>query len=571
MKTANRISGPGATAMAALLAVATTSAATASAAPDTFAREAARYVDRAWPSDGPGAAVLVMRNGKVLYAGAQGRADLETGENLTPDSVFRLGSITKQFTAAAVLKLRDDGRLSLDDPLARFLPDYPGPGADVTIRQLLNHTSGIQSYTGIPGWMTEANTNRDLPTADLIAEFQDEPLTFEAGTKWAYNNSGYVLLGAILESVTGKAWHDVIREEIAEPLGLDSLHYGETADPDRMVKGYTDRGDGPVPAMAIHMSIPHGAGGLAGDLDDLAKWTSTLHAGAILSKDSYAQMIAPTLLPDGEEIPYGYGLSFDEVRGRKTIGHGGGIFGFLTASYYLPEEDLFVAAFANSDSPEVAPGVVAQRLVAAAIGDPYPTFEAQAPDMAALEPLFGVYQIAEESSFQLQEEGDSRRFYAKDGKLFTLRKGRTATEVFAAGGNRFFYGPGSLTWFEVKAQDDGSHRMHMHQNGAAEAELAIRTGPIPEGPQIIDLDPQIADRYAGTYRAENGATAAVTHEGGELRLSFNGQRPDGILPVSDTAFVGDGVDAKIVFAREGETVTSLTIYQGDVVLEMRRE
>ena len=169
----------------------------------------------------PGRAVIVTRGGETLYRAERGLADVEARRPITPDSVFRLGSITKQFTAAVVLQLVQEGRISLDDPVSRFFPDYPQPGASATVRQLLNHTSGIQSYTGIPGWMVEENTNRPHTTAEMIALFRDLPPPTPPGQAWAYSNSGYVLLGAIVEQVTGQPWHRAVAERIAGPLGLD--------------------------------------------------------------------------------------------------------------------------------------------------------------------------------------------------------------------------------------------------------------------------------------------------------------------------------------------------------------
>ena len=179
-------------------------ASAARAVPPSFQDDAEAYLAGAHPADAPGAAVIVVEDGNVVFQQARGLADIDDGTPLTPDTVFRLGSITKQFTAAAIMKLVEEGQISLDDPVSKFLPDYPAPGADATVRQLLNHTSGIQSYTGIPGWMVEENTARPYTTDELIAVFRDEPQQSPPGQAWAYNNSGYVLLGATLERVAGK-------------------------------------------------------------------------------------------------------------------------------------------------------------------------------------------------------------------------------------------------------------------------------------------------------------------------------------------------------------------------------
>jgi len=187
--------------------------------------EADAIVKAAWPAEGPGLSVLVTRNGKTLYSHTRGLSDIEGGKPVTLDTVFRIGSMTKQFTAALVLTLAEEGKLSLDDPLAKFVRGYPAPGGRATVRQLLNHTSGIQSYNEIPGWFAEPNTRRAFTTAELIAVFRDLPARFEPGTDWAYNNSGYVLLAAIIEAVTKQSWHLALRERITAPLGLASIRH----------------------------------------------------------------------------------------------------------------------------------------------------------------------------------------------------------------------------------------------------------------------------------------------------------------------------------------------------------
>lgn len=533
----------------------------AQAAPLDLSAKAEAYLKTAWPADGPGAAVIITDDGKVVYAGGQGLADIKTGTPITPDTVFRLGSITKQFSAAVLLQLIDEGRLSLDDPLSKFLPSYPQPGASATVRQLLNHTVGVQSYTGIPGWMVEENTNRSYTTEEMIAIFRDLPSPSQPGHAFSYNNSGYVLVGAVIEAVTGKPWHQAVEERIAKPLGLRTIRYGVgEAQMAGMAKGYTGGEAGPEIARKIHMSVPHAAGALVGSVEDLAAWAKALHHGKVVSGASYAGMIAPTALPDGETVPYGFGLGREKVRGHDGIGHGGGIFGFSTDSIYIPEEDLFVAVFTNSDDPTTPPGVALRRLAALALGDPYPTFETAQVDPATIEPLLGVYAL---------EEGE-RRFFERDGKLYTLRSGASETEVFAAGGDRFHYGPASLTWFEIKRDPAGGHVMEMHQQGADEAEKAVRRGPIPPEPEYADVPRATLKRYVGDYSARLGMANVAWGEGDAITIRLGGQRAAPLKPLSATEFQVQGVDAKVVFHLANEAVTKLVLQQGGREIEAER-
>ena len=546
---------------AALGAMGLMASSAAVAAPADFAAKADAYLKTAYPADGPGVAAIVVDDGKVVYSGGQGLADVEAKQAITADTVFRLGSITKQFTAAVILQLAEEEKLSLSDPLSKYLPDFPKPGADATIAQLLNHTSGIKSYTGIPGFMAE-KTALAFNTEELVAAFSGEPADFAVGTKHRYNNSGYVLLGAVIEKVTGKPWHAASDERIGRPLGLETIRYGELeSSMPNMAAGYTDKDGETAASKAIHMSVPHAAGALIGSVEDLAAWAEALHKGKVLKAASYKQMIAPTELPDGETVPYGYGLRMDALRGRDTIGHGGGIFGFDTASLYIPGDDVFVAVFANSDQARVDPDVALTKLAAMAVGDPIPEHEKVAFSPEAVEPLLGLYSL---------DEGE-RRFFLKDGRLFTRRSGGSDMEVFAAGGDRFFYGPESLTWFEIERDTAGKHRMAMFHNGSSKAEMSVRSGPVPVETPVVEVERGVLERYAGSYRASLGMAMVTIGDDGGLSLALGPQQPIRLLPTSETEFRTQGVDAKIVFHGEPGKVSHLVIHQGGQEIRAERE
>ncbi|WP_161808706.1 serine hydrolase domain-containing protein [Tsuneonella troitsensis] len=553
-----------------LLKVAAASAlalsAPAFAVDEGFAARAQALIDKAYPDTGPGAAVIVTEGGKVVFAGGSGKADIAAGTDITPETVFRLGSITKQFAAAALLQLVAEGKLSLDDKVSQFVPGYPEPGASATVRQLLNHTSGIQSYTGIPGWMVEAKTNRPYTTAELIAEFRDQPAAFQPGEKWDYNNSGYVLVGAVIEAVADKPWHEVVRERLASPLGLATIRYGgeESRTPGFAV-GYTG-GEGAkfTPAQKIHMSVPHAAGALIGTVGDLARWTQALHAGKVVPAPLYAEMIAPTALPDGKSEPYGYGIGQGDVRGVKAIGHGGGIFGFSTDSIYLPEKDLFVAVFTNADSGIASAGLTMNRLAAEAIGKPYPVFTETPFEAATLEPALGLYRI---------DGGDTTRsFFLREGQLYTQRSGASESRVYHAGDNRFFYGPDSLNWFELVREPSGTYAMMMHQNGADKAERAVRTGPVPAAATASFAVPRdVLDTYAGNYTSAFAPIVVAVRDDAVLTLKLGGQPPVPLRATGEREFAAVGVDARVVFEQADGKVSGLVIHQGGGQLPATRD
>ncbi len=533
------------------------SAAPAAAVPQGFKARADSLLAGAYAAGGPGAAVIVTENGKTVYVAGRGLADVERKVPITAATRFRLGSITKQFTAAAILRLAEQGKLSLDDPLSKFLAAYPTPGASATVRQLLNHTSGVMPYTNIPGFTVEANANKPYTTEQLVAVFKDVPAPSKPGEKWDYNNSGYVLLGAILEKVTGKSWDQAVADLVTGPLKLATIRSGIGADgTPGMAVGYTDKDGKTAVAQKIHMSVPHGAGALVGTVGDLADWGNALHNGQLLAPESYTRMTGTTTTADGEVHPYGFGLQTGDVRGHPEIGHGGGIFGFSTDSIYLPKEKIFVAVFANSDSPQSAPSMIARRLAALAMGDAYPLFTKVTVDPQVVDELVGIYAFAD----------TERTLVRRDGKLFAQRKGGAELEVFAAGGNKFFYGPDSLTWFEMIRDPAGKPRFAMHQEGATVAQIGAWKGPPPVATPAAAVSAAALDSYAGSYTSLAGVFV-IKHEGDGLTVKLGEQPTLPMKAISATEFEITQVGARIRFNAKDGKVASITLFQGGQELE----
>ena len=532
----------------------------AQAVPADFKARAGQLLKKSFAADQPGAAVIVTDDGKVVYKAGQGLADVEAKRPITPATVFRIGSITKQFSAAIMLQLVAEGKVSLDDKLSKFLPDFPKPGADATVAQLLNHTVGVQSYTGIPGWMVEAKTSRAYTTEQMIAEFKDLPAPNKPGEKFEYNNSGYVLVGAVIEQVTGKPWHVNVDERIARPLGLKTIRYGELeGDTPNMATGYSFADDKVAPAQNIHMSVPHAAGALIGSVEDLAKWNDALHHGKVVRADLYAKMIAPTVMADGKTEDYGFGIAPREVRSRKAVGHGGGIFGFSTDSIYLPKEDLFVAVFTNSDSPAASPGLIMQQLAALAIDDPFPTFQKVALDAKAAEPWVGLYKV---------KDGE-RRIFLRDGKLFTQRTGGQELEAVAAGNGKFFYA-NSLTWFELKRDAAGTPVVAVYQQGAVVPEVSPRAGDIPPEAKAAEVPRATLQSYAGNYATPVGPLVVDLPAEGAMTVKLGGQQAIPVAAVSQTEFKVAGVDAHVEFKLENGKVVGAVLKQGGRELPAKR-
>lgn len=335
--------------------------------------------------ESPGLQVAVFKDGKPLVVKSYGSANLELKVPVNDDSVFLIGSVTKQFTAAALLQLRDEGKLSMDDRLAKYYPDYPR-AADITIRQMLHHTSGLHNYTDDPSFIDQAALKRS--TDDWVKSFAKMPKSqdFEPGAQWNYSNTAYFLLGGIVEKVEGKPLAAVLKARFFDPLGLSHTALDDEGDivPGR-VAGYDASGPGQFRnAALISMTIPAGAGAMRSSASDLARWNAALFGGKVLKPASLAEMTAPgklgngqlssTAMPKRDGAPamgeYGYALAISDLQGHPKIAHGGGIFGFNSSLSEFPKDRITVAVIANGIGKDVGAGKVARKIERIAVGLP---------------------------------------------------------------------------------------------------------------------------------------------------------------------------------------------------------
>ena len=340
------------------------------------------------------------------------------------------------------------------------------------------------------------------------------------------------------------------------PLKLASIRsgIGEESIPG-MAKGYTQGEHGTVLATKIHMSVPHGAGALVGTVGDLATWGNALHNGKLLSPASYSGMTGTTVTSDGKTTPYGYGIQTGDIRGRRELGHGGGIFGFSTDSVYLPKEKIFVAVFANSDSSATDTGTLTRRFAALALGDPYPTLTKSAINLKAIAPALGVYKFAD----------TDRTLFERGGKLFSRRSGNGELEVFAAGGNRFFYGPDNLTYFDLIPGAKPA-QIAFHSEGSPKGAIGVRTGPVPTESAAQMVPAATLDSYAGSFTSAAGIFV-FKHVGDGLTVKLGAQPEFPLTATSATEFEIAQVGAKIRFNVKDGKAATITLFQGGQELE----
>jgi CubicO group peptidase (beta-lactamase class C family) len=317
------------------------------ASPTAFAERVDNYLKSELKKQNiPGLSMAVIKNGKILKAEGYGLANVELNVPATPDTVYQLASITKQFTATAILMLVEEGKLGLDDKISKHLSNAPPAWSEVTLHHLLNHTSGIKSYTSLPDF--NKNPRKDYTHEELIGLISDLPLEFEPGARFRYNNSGYFLLGVIIENVTGQRYGDFLKQRIFQPLGMDQTRVNELSAiiPSR-ASGYASADGRLSNGEYVSPTQPFAAGALVSTVLDMAKWDAALYMDKLLSRSSLDQMWTATKLNDGSTYPYGFGWALSETKTHRYVEHGGGIPGFSTQITRFVDDGLTVVVLIN--------------------------------------------------------------------------------------------------------------------------------------------------------------------------------------------------------------------------------
>ncbi|WP_347924738.1 serine hydrolase [Pontimicrobium sp. SW4] len=505
-------------------------------------------LNASYKANEPGATALVYKDGKVIYRKGFGSANLELGVAMQPEHVFEIGSITKQFTAIAILMLEEQGKLKVEDDITKYIPDYPTNGKTITIHNLLNHTSGIKSYTSMESFIKHART--DMTPSELIDKFKNEPMDFDPGEKFLYNNSGYILLGHIIEIITGETYADYIQKHIFDKIGMKNSYYGSMK---KLIKnrayGYKKGENGYLNADYLSLTLPYAAGSLMSNVDDLLKWQKALNTNQLITQKSYEKAINGSSLNNGEHISYGYGLGAGKIQGSKSISHGGGIFGYATMGIYMPQEDVFVSVLTNCDCS--SPTGVANKIAALAIGKPFLNkADAITLSEAQLNKWAGAYEFP---------DSVIRYITVKNGKIFSQREGSTKLEIYPMSESKFIFEEGDIIYnFSVK-------------NGKKQAEFVtdvtvigneINKAP-PAEQKEITLAPDVLKQYIGKYELQPGFVIEVTVNGNQIFAQATGQPQFEIFAESEDNFFLKVVPAKLVFSKDENGIVNMTtLHQG---------
>lgn len=529
------------------------------------------FVDRALKLEDkpgrPGVVVLIANGEEVLYSGAVGLASIEHDVPITTKTKFRIGSVSKQFTATAILKLQEDGKLSVQDPLSKFVPDFPR-GDEVTLHHLLTHTSGLKNYTSDAEFYETVTSGVDV--SEMIDAFKAAGFDEDPGARFSYCNTGYYLLSHIVEVVSEQKFGDYLRTTFFEPLEMhDTGVHEATGIYANEATGYSVDEDAVNKALDWDMSRARGAGDIYSTVHDLHRWNLAIFGGKVLNEESLKQahQLQVQVDADGEqatastlEMPYGYGWMIDEHRGLKRVWHSGGLNGFVSQLSYYPEQEYTFVALHNA-MPGIAaftPGVICQKAAEAFLWKKMksaPKFEvAKDIDPETYDDYVGKYDYGG-AIMKVTRDGD---------KLMAQLAGQPNIELFPYGKDKFF-------WKVVDAQaefqrnDEGKVTGVRHSQGIAKF-LAARI--VERTP--VELKEEQLDRFVGQWKYGLGRLTIRLDES-QLYGKMTGQAEFKLFPESENKVFWKAVNAQleVEFDQDGR-VKKATHYQGGQVIDVQK-
>lgn len=510
-----------------------------------------KFMNEKYPANQPGAAILVAKNDKVIFRKGYGLANLNPDNPVTPEMVFRIGSITKQFTSTAILKLAEQGKIDLKADITKYFTDFSTPGKTVTVEQLLNHTSGIKSYTSLPDAMSKKGLY--ISPVDMMKIIQGQPSDFDPNDQWLYNNSGYFLLGMIIEKVSGMTYSEYVAKNLFKPAGMKASFTDDSNLPANVAKGYQKSGSTEfIASDYVHPSIPYSAGAIFSTVDDLWKWNQAVFTYKLVKKESLEKAWTPTKLNNGKLVGYGYAWQLGRLGDAKVIGHGGAIDGYLSMELYVPDQKIYVCILSNSMT--VNPEEYTYQIAGIVAG----ISNAKGPETlalteVALDEYTGVYQISDK---------EDRFITRKGAQLSSQRTGGTKYEIFPYGKDAFFF-KDSQTRLNFSRNTEGKIEALELKSRDFIPQHAVKTNkPIPTGRMEIELAGEIFDNYVGEYELAPGFIIKIWREDKSFKAQATGQPAFDIFAEGETKFFLKVVDAQVEFSKDDTgRVVSMTLFQ----------
>jgi CubicO group peptidase (beta-lactamase class C family) len=506
-----------------------------------------------------GVSALVAKNGKVVYRKAFGKANLELDVNMTSENVFEVGSITKQFTSVAILMLLEEGKITLEDEITKFIPDYPTKGKKITIHHLLTHTSGIKSYTSMQSF-GKVMTIDETPLK-FINFFKNEAMDFDPGEKYKYNNSGYFILGYIIEKASGLSYQKFIQERIFDKINMTSSYYGSHS---KLIKnrasGYQKRGEFSN-AQYISLTLPYAAGSIMSSVDDMLKWQTAITNDVFVKEATIDKAFVNYTLNNGDKINYGYGWSLNVLNDVGTIEHGGAIPGYLSMGVFVPSKNVYVILFSNCGCQ--SPTNAALEIAALAINKT--SFDKNKTTKLSTEQLnkwVGTYEFDNEVL---------RHVTLKDGQLFSKREGsqQDAFKIHPNSPNSFSFEKGFISY--DFSMEDGK-KVALFKNRINKVKGFFTDKKVPKEKESIAVSADILKKYEGVFEIQQGFDLTITSNENQLFAQATGQQKFELFPESTTKFFLKVVKANVEFHKneKGETV-ALTLNQGGRAMKAQKK
>jgi CubicO group peptidase (beta-lactamase class C family) len=511
--------------------------------------------NQAYPTNSPGATVLIAKDNKVIYRKAFGMANIELKVPMKPANVLQLASITKQFTSVAILMLLEQGKLSLHNPLSKYIADYPR-GNEITLHHLLNHTSGIKSYTNLHEFRTK--TRLDMTPEEIISSFKNLPLEFNPNEKYEYSNSGYVLLGYIIEKISGMSYEDFIQKNIFEKLGMKDSYYGNTYKiiPNR-ANGYQFYEGNYENPEYMSTTIPYAAGSLMSTVDDMFLWNTAIRHNTLISEKSKQMAFTNHTLTNGKHSNYGYGWFINELAGITTLEHTGGINGFSTSGIYVPDKNIYAIVLTNLDDGK---GPESHNLKAISVLLDKPIVDKASISLSEkqLKKWVGAYQF-----------DDVIRFITYNhGVLYSMREGGRPIKLIPLSDNEFRFEDLSTTY---KFLSNKGKKQVLYADRIIKS-IGTETDKKPASErETITLAQEILIKYVGIYELQPSFQIEIERQHDRLFAKATGQPPVQLFAETENSFFIKEIDAQVVFNLDPDgTIKSLTFSQGGKKIEGKK-
>jgi len=509
------------------------------------------YLSKLYSNKSPGISILVAKNGKAIYKKGFGMANLELDIEAKPKHVFEIGSITKQFTAVAILMLEEQGKLSVSDDITKYIPDYSTNGKVITIHQLLNHTSGIKSYTNMRNFRDYVRT--DFTPKELIDEFKDEPMDFDPGTAYSYNNSGYILLGYIIEKVSGKSYGDFIQTTIFDKLGMNNSYYGGMKKLiSNRASGYSKTNNSYANADYLSLTLPYAAGSLMSTTGDLLKWQNAIRSNKLISENSLNRAINGSKLSNGDAIDYGYGWMKGNVNGSNTYEHSGGIFGYSSNGIYLTDENIYVIGLSNCDCGDITD--VTTNIAGIAIGKPYPDKEdAITLNDEQLKKWIGSYTF---------NNNVVRHITLENNQLYSQREDKAKLKIYPLSKTHFIFESGKTAYRFYTQGKDKMVKMTVNRKPQIGRSIGTNNEVASTDRNYVNLPKEILKEYIGKYELQPNSYMTVSVRNNRVFAMTSGEPEYELFASRRDKFFLNAVVASINFNRDiNGNINSLILYQ----------